>query len=61
MKGAGTDEAQLNYVTILFSEKYRDALAKAYADSGHGNLKDDIMGDTSGAYQKALLACWNLN
>nr|AMP46320.1 annexin 1 [Spironucleus vortens] len=60
MKGAGTDETKLNYATVLFADKIKSQIVGAYKDQGYGDLKKDIIGDTSKAYQKALLLCWGL-
>ena len=56
-RGAGTDDDALLCATALHSDALRgDAIRRAYAP--FGDLAKDIKGDTSGNFEKLLLAMW---
>ena len=56
MKGAGTRDKSLINATVLFRDRY--VISSVYAK--FGNLAADIKGDTSGNYEKSLLAFWKV-
>eukprot|EP00703_Trepomonas_sp_PC1_P005399 JAP91207.1 Annexin 9 [Trepomonas sp. PC1] len=57
--GMGSDDAMLIAVTTLFADYYRGQPIKD-AYSQFGDIVKEIKGDTSGYYEKALLAMWGL-
>jgi annexin A7/11 len=56
MKGAGTDDKTLVYVVSILSQTELLHVAKIFTERHHKDLKKMIEGDTSGWYQKTLLA-----
>ena len=52
MKGLGTDEEMLSRALVSRCELDMPAMRDIYLTKYKANLKDEIIGDTSGAYQK---------
>ncbi|XP_072137616.1 annexin A1a [Mobula birostris] len=55
MKGLGTDEGTLVEILVTRGNKEKNDLIKAYKEEFKKDLAEKIKGDTSGAFQKALL------
>ncbi|XP_059825690.1 annexin A1a [Hypanus sabinus] len=55
MKGLGTDEDTLVEILVTRGNKEKNDLIKAYQEEFGSDLAKKIKGDTSGAFQKALL------
>ena len=55
IKGLGTDEETLIRSLISRSDLDIEAVKKIYQDKYDQEMKEDIMGDTSGAFQKLCL------
>lgn len=60
VKGAGTDEEQLSYATILFADECKTTIVAAYKELGYGDFIKELKGDTSGDYKDALLKLWQV-
>ena len=56
VKGAGTNEKILNRVIVTRNEVDMDVIKEYYKILYSKNLVDDVKGDTSGKYQKLLVA-----
>ncbi|KAM9330707.1 annexin A1 [Gastrophryne carolinensis] len=56
MKGLGTDEEALIEITISRSNQQMENIKKAYKQEFKTALEEDIIDDTSGDFQKALVA-----
>ena len=52
MKGAGTDEDTLSRILVSRCELDMSDIRDIYQNKYNANLKDDIIDDTSGKYQK---------
>ncbi len=52
MKGLGTDEEMLSRALVSRCELDMPAMRDIYLTKYKANLKDEIIGDTSGEYQK---------
>ena len=55
MKGAGTDEDSLSRILVSRFELDMSDIRNIYKTKYNSNLKDDIISDTSGPYQKLCL------
>ena len=55
MKGAGTDEDSLSKILTSRFELDISDIRNIYKNKYNSNLKDDIISDTSGSYQKLCL------
>ena len=55
IKGLGTDEEMLSRVLVSRSELDMAEIRDIYKKKYHNDLKEDIIGDTSGAYQKLCI------
>ena len=55
MKGTGTDEDSLSRILISRFELDMEDIRNIYKNKYNSNLKDDIISDTSGPYQKLCL------
>jgi len=56
IKGLGTDDRKLKRAFVLNDKREMKHIAERYAEKYKKSLSDDIKGDTSGWYQKLLLA-----
>lgn len=59
VKGAGTDEKSLNFLTVLYSDYMRGPQI-IHAYSKFGDIKKHLKGDLSGDYERVVLAMWGL-
>jgi len=57
IKGWGTDDSGLILCLVHLSERQRKELRETYMREFGSSLEDAIIGDTSGDYKDALLAC----
>ena len=55
IEGLGTDEKTLNRVLVSRAEIDMDAIREYYFRDNNTDIKNDIHGDTSGAYRKVLI------
>ena len=55
IEGLGTDEKTLNRVMVSRAEIDMDAIRDYYFKDNNTDIKNDIHGDTSGAYRKVLI------
>ena len=55
MKGAGTDEEVLSRAIVSRCELDMPAMRDIYKTKYKNTLKEDVIDDTSGAYQKLLV------
>lgn len=58
VKGLGTDDTLLGYVTGIFRDYHWKDLSEAYKE--HGDVTKDLKGDLSGKYEDAVLRFWGL-
>ena len=58
MKGAGTRDKSMVHTTVLFRDRYQQNINQWYQHLAGEGLAKAIKGDTSGWYEKALLALW---
>ena len=56
LKGAGTADAALIYITLAFADWYKNVIADMYKP--FGDFVKDIKKDLSGKYQDLILALW---
>ncbi|MCV4796485.1 hypothetical protein OFB84_31670, partial [Escherichia coli] len=61
LKGAGTDEKVLTEIIASRTPEELRAIKQAYEEEYGSNLEDDVVGDTSGYYQRMLVVLLQAN
>ncbi|GAB1287471.1 Annexin A5 [Apodemus speciosus] len=61
LKGAGTDEKVLTEIIASRTPEELNAIKQVYEEEYGSNLEDDVVGDTSGFYQRMLVVLLQAN